>query len=229
MSKITIFYHVYIPEDHRAEFWNWWLDEQLGVIEKSGLSKVANVRLYITMPVYLQRLGQYVFESFKNIVDEYIKKRYGFVSYIQYRDVGEENLYEGATLIPMWEYSINFPGEIVVYIHTKGVLSIGVQTKCWRELLNEIIINQWRMRLYDIKDHDVVGVTDFNPAIMSGNFFWSKTDYISTLPMPYYAENRYKYENWIMLNNPNRKIVFNIEGFNLYTDTVIYDQLLTGF
>jgi hypothetical protein len=226
MNKITVFYHIYIPGDIRAQFWNWWIDEQLGLIEKSGLSKVANVRLYITMPTQWTELGVYTFGSFRDIVKEYIDLRYNFVQFIQFRDVSEENIYEGATLIPMWEYSQSNPDDILVYIHTKGVLSAGVQSKCWREMLNEVIINQWQMRLYDIKDNDAVGVMSDNITHhFSGNFFWTKARYVATLPIPAYT-NRYFYENWIMLNKPKYKVAFHVEA-NLYLETIIYNKIIT--
>lgn len=225
---ISVFYHCYIPQDALSLYWNWWIDDQIGKAEKSGLTKVAKFNMCITMPTMWSSAGNYEFHlGFEHKVREYINKRYPFVNIIEVRDTGLPNLYEGSTLYHLHQYCLDHPNEYVVYYHTKGVLSIGVETKLWRELLDEIIINQWQMRYYDIQDYDVVGVGDSSPHdILSGNYFWAKSNYVATLPNPLdIFEDRFSFERWLFINNPSKKIVFDLKGKDQYNEMIIYNKI----
>ena len=52
MKKITLFYHYWIPDDMRAPYWHYILDDQLRKIRDSNLHKVAKINLNIVMPMY---------------------------------------------------------------------------------------------------------------------------------------------------------------------------------
>lgn len=236
MKKTTLFYHFYIPDNNNGFYWFWWLDEQLGLIEKSNLSKSCTINMCITMPMYWNKLmhdhliiKNTTYENcfFYEKVLEYIEQRYSFVNIISIRDTGELNIYEGSTLLHLWQYSLNNPDEYVIYIHNKGVANTSVQTHTWRQILNEIIINQWPIRYHEMEDYDVSGMLDGSPQVMSGNFWWAKTDYIKTLPWPIHDEiqGRYYYENWLMLNKPKVKVIIQ-KDVDFYQNTIIYDKNL---
>jgi hypothetical protein len=229
-GRPAVFYHYAIIDDLRSCFWSYWLDEQLGDIEKSGLNKHADIYMTITMPCDWQTDGKLI-ELIRNkthepclFVDkviEYINYKFPWVCILTIRDICESpNLFEGLTLNQMWHFSKMNPNRPLAYIHSKGIFSVNPQVKLWRELLNEIHINQWRQRLYDLNGYDVVGMADATTPLdnlthISGNFFWTHTNYVSLLPEPIYIDPnakqriRYEYEKWILLNNPKVNFVYN--------------------
>jgi hypothetical protein len=227
MSKfpITVFYHCYIPDTSSALYWNWWIDEQLGVIEKSKLYEVADVKMAITMPKYWVNLGKYVTPNgFEGYVKKYINNRYPFAEILDIRDTGENNIYEGQTLRFLHDHCKKTDG-YVLYFHTKGLTSLCVETKVWRNLLEEVLINQWQMRFFEIEKYDCLGVLDGNPIVYSANFFWAKNSYIASLPAPTSTSNRYYYETWININKPNRGVVLDFKNKDMYKELYFYNKI----
>lgn len=213
---LTLFYHYYIPSDVRAMFWNWWLDEQMPLIIQA---EVPFTELYITMPKYWNEINGISFMKdgiqdanilFKDKVEEYLALKYG-ISPIEIRDTGEPNIYEGSTLLGLWEYCKDNPNEYIGYIHNKGVVSASVNTYNWRQYLNQKFITEWRDRYIELlQGYDVVGLKDAkcDDTILSGNFFYASTNYIATLEEPSYTD-RYQYEKWILSGNPKVYIADN--------------------
>lgn len=225
---IKMFYHFFISPDERGLFWNWWLDEQAEDMISSNLSQYIPISMYVTMPKFWDRI--YDLPIYANGTDdeitleeklrEYTSIRYPFLNIEEVRDTGEPNLFEGSTLLPLWEYSKANPNKYVAYIHTKGVMSVGVHSKCWREVLNKNFISDWRVRYRDLLfGHDVVGMKDkqCDDTILSGNFWWASTNYIATLEQPLY-DDRYQYEKWILSGNPKTCIIrnTNVDHFKEY-------------
>lgn len=222
--KKTLFYHFWIPDDVRSLFWYWWLDEQLECIYKSSLDVGADIQLHICMPAwwvndprgipFTQHItGKNIY--FQDKVVEYIKYRHPWLTHITINDLNPDHIFEGHTLIPLWEYSKQHPGETVIYIHNKGVCSSSPQVKVWREILNKEIIANWYQRSQDMEGFDLLGVRDATVRYderglthTSGNFFWATTDYVATLPEPRYSD-RYEYERWITSNEPNVNYVID--------------------
>lgn len=232
MNRPAVFYHYAIKDDLRGCFWSYWLDEQLGLMEASGISKHADVYMTITMPMWwkedargirITRNKTHDTCTFVEKVVEYIAYKFPWINILEIKDINEKpNLYEGVTLRQMWTYSKENPDRAVGYVHAKGIFSVSPQVKLWRELLNEIHIKQWRQRVYDLRGYDVVAMADVTvnieqPSHVSGNFFWTTTNYVASLPMPLYIDLngmetiRYEYEKWIMTNTPNMNFVYNSE------------------
>ena len=221
---ITVFYHCYVPDTSLALYWNWWIDEQLGVIEKSKLHEVADIKMAITMPRHWVNLDKYVTSNFfEGYVRDYISTRFPFVEILDVRDTGDINLYEGQTLKFLHNHCKKTDG-YVLYFHTKGVTSMCVETKVWRNLLEEVLINQWQMRYHDIQKYDCLGVLDGNPIVYSANFFWAKNSYIATLPEPV-SKDRYYYENWINTNKPVRGVVLDFKNKDMYNELFFYNKI----
>ena len=227
MKSIGAFYHCYIPENYNSSLWHILIDEQLGAVEKSGLAKVADIFMCITMPVYWgMRYGNN--ELFHEKVTNYIQYRYPFVNILDVRDTGDENIYEGQTLNQLRNYCIDNPENSVVYFHTKGITVNRVETKLWRNLLDEVMINQWQQRYFDLKDCDCLGLsyrnTENDIQVFSGNYFWAKAEHVSKLKDPV-CDDRYYYELWIHENNPERKFIMDLSDRNMYDDIHIYGMM----
>jgi hypothetical protein len=231
MRDIKLYYHFFIPPDHRAGGWHWWVDQQLGMVKRSGLANVAKVKMFITMPRYwTEMFGINIYThavqnpiNFEAKVREYINIRYSFVEICDVRDVGEVNIYEGQTLdrLRLDAQDGNYD---ICYIQNKGAVSgFTPHVANWRDLLNHYIINQWTECVHLLDDYNVVGVADRNSnnIMCSGNFWWAKSEYIKRLPEPldsqYYMtdENffpwgpsyRYAFEHWITKANPKLKYI----------------------
>lgn len=216
VGDLTLFYHFFICPDDRGLFWNWWLDEQATLMKNSNMQ---NLMCCITMPRFWNTIyGHPICEdgtrnqiSLENKVIEYINTKYNFLNILDIRDTGDLNIYEGSTLIKLWEFSKNNPNEYVGYIHTKGVMSLGVNTSLWRQYLNKKFITEWKDRYIEVlKGYDVTAVIDkqCDDTVISGNFFYASTNYIASLEKPLYYD-RYKYEKWILSGNPKLNIIKN--------------------
>lgn len=231
MKPIEIFYHVYLPPDSRSWLWTWWIDDQLGLIKKSKLSSLAKVNVFITMPAdRIETFGHRIMSNrtpntyprqinFGEKVTEYINLRYPFAEVVSIRDNWDQNIYEGQTLAALHE-RCKAEDLYVLYIHSKGVMNCGANTSNWREVLNYYMIEQWPRCVKQLENHDVVGLKDVRTdnLMVSGNFWWSKSDYIRKLLEPIrsdlYLPNepdrhpgahyyRYAFERWIVTGNPN--------------------------
>lgn len=206
MKKISVFYHL-AALNH---LWKDFVDEQLGLVKQSGLSNVASVYVCYVSP-----------EEILNEVKDYLKKEYSFVTILSARTTEEENLYEGQTLTEIQQYS-KFNNGYVLYIHSKGVAhSINshqtIPTRDWRHYLNYWMIERWEDCIKKLESVSVVG-TNYNQEPyphFSGNFWWSTTEHIQSLPdvlnrSLYYDESlteklgahTFSYEMWILHNHP---------------------------
>jgi len=218
MRPIEVFYHVYIPADIRYTQWNWWIDQQCRLLKTSKLCDIARINMAITMPKYYgevvpgSRIPFRVNQqretsiSFEQKVREYISSRYPFVNILDIRDTGEQNIFEGHTLKLIWDQCHTKDIDLL-YFHSKGVVSASPQVACWREILNHYCITEWPRCISLLESHDIVGVADFRTKennTVSGNFWWSKSEYIQKLPDPLLGDvgDRYAFEHWIMKASP---------------------------
>lgn len=248
MKPIEVFYHAFIPMDIRASGWTWWLDQQLGEIKNSKLADVAGVNLTITMPKFWSSMNGIPLRvdkhkdqeiSFGEKVTEYISKRYPFVNLLEVRDISA-NLYEGLTLNYIYNRCL-FDDIYVCYIHSKGVVSASAPVSNWREVLNHYIIKEWPTCVKQLESADVVGIKDINSGdnMLSGNFWWSKSSHIKTLPPPldtsaYVSDPdfhpnapsyRYGFEYWILQNKPKTHFLVDTQT-NHFDDYCFLEDLL---
>lgn len=209
--KLAVFYHLYI---HPVEYnlfnqWPLWVDEQLGTIQDSGLSKVSDINICIVMPKYHHL--SFVERNYQEVVTEYITERYPFVKIINIRDHSEPNIHEGQTLSYLHDYCKENEGA-VLYMHAKGITRINVPTMHdWRRYLQYFMITRWQGCIQKIKDYDIITVKSES----LGNFWWANNNYIRQLPDPLYSsiylpdkphlwegtpEYRYAFELWAIKN-----------------------------
>lgn len=109
--------------------------------------------------------------------------------------------YEFPALSKMWHDS-RVDDELKLYIHTKGVSRNNPFVSDWVEFLSYFNIDLWKERLNELEHNDCTGVNlKGNPADIhthpswwgygkaplhySGNFWWTKSSHVRTLPEPY--------------------------------------------
>jgi len=240
MKPIEVFYHVYIPIHDVTNTWVWFVDQQLSLIRDSGLSECAKVNIAITMPMHITEVAgvKYhtdshppIYISFHEKVREYITARYSFANILDIRDISESNLFEAQTLRFLHKTCCESTESInVLYIHTKGVYSgcVGPSISNWREILNYYFITRWRDCIKNLENSDIVGLTDAykDERVLSGNFWWARSDHVKTLIMPTECDgvrenepkNRYPLEKWITENQPciHRILDTNINHYQNY-------------
>jgi hypothetical protein len=216
MRDIEVFCHLFIPPNESFRMWTWWIDEQIAIIKESKLCDIATINMAITMPkLWITDPNHPSYLSL--LVVDYIKARYPFVKILDIRDTGETNIFEGQTL--KFVHRACMERDIdVLYIHSKGYFSNTAYVSSWRQILNHFTIREWPRCLKYLDRVDVVGIKDANSLehAVSGNFWWSKSEYIRKLPEPidsslYHSHAdfhpdgisyRYAFEEWISLKRP---------------------------
>ena len=169
--------------------------------------------------------------SFMEKVKEYVAWRYPFVNIINIRDVSEENLYEGQALHPLWLKAQKVDTQFLYY-HSKGASNPFMPSVLpWRQTLNHHCITNWPRAVRALNEADVVGVCDLDNTI-SGNFWWSNSDYIRGLKNPLHSKEyaskeefwpgtpsyRYAFEEWIHSGKPKyyHLLKTSIDHYNDY-------------
>lgn len=249
---IEIFYHLYIPPDWKSCLWAQFLDRYVNNLQCSRLYDLATINLCITMPKFWTEIPGIQFTkhddhqqilTFENKIREYINLRYPKINVLEIRDINEQNLYEGQTLrfIHQRAHQVN---AYFLYTHSKGMHNYhpAAATDNWLEILDYFIINQWSSNIKHLETHDVVGVRDAvsRDLVMSGNFWWSKTEHIQKLPDPIKSElywfqdpdigkrefeRRYAFERWVMSNSPQYYYAIDTKT-NHYTDYCFLENLI---
>lgn len=211
MSKTTVFYHLYIPPTDQYYLFPLWIDEQLGCLVRSGLSKHAQVKMCITMPIHFVVLN--MGQSYQQMVVNYINERYTFVEILEVRDTGLFNLYEGQTLQYAWQHAQSNDGNIL-YFHSKGMTTPGnPSVHDWRRCMQYFMIDKWEVCQSYLNSHDVVSVK----SQWLGNFWWATCQHLRMLPsplnsaqyvthdpemMPGLRNYRLAFEIWVLTNSP---------------------------
>ena len=132
-----------------------------------------------------------------------------------------EKLYENPTLNMVKEFADQNKDSHVLYLHTKGVsckrMHQGIND--WTNMMLHFLVENHEdcFRTLD-GTHDTVGC-NYNPAPTrhySGNFWWAKTNYVSTLPaLNEEAPNKMSPEFWLFQNNPDA-CTLHSSGINHY-------------
>lgn len=214
MLPIEVFYHVYAPEDARHSQIYFYLDEQLSLINSSGLADHARVNVCLTLPTSAYQ-GYFV-----NHILMYLNGKFPFANVIDVRDTQAQNIYEGITLNKLYNRCLQ-EDLFVLYLHTKGSGNVtAVNIHMWRQILNHFCINHWQQAVAALSQgHELVGVKDtdcIGRNAVSGNIWWSQSSYIRTLPEPIQSDlynkdpdrwphgaiYRYTFEDWYWLNSP---------------------------
>jgi hypothetical protein len=155
---------------------------------------MVNIGLYDECEsLYLYLVGaQDVIENCKSIYSTYSKIKFVTTT---------ENSYEYVTL----EFLQKFCGirdSYIFYLHSKGVTQINPDFQPvvdWRNLLNYFNITNYKLLLNKIKtdEYNCAGVnlnTVHKHPHFSGNFWWTTSNYVKTIPKIQRSSDRYEYE-----------------------------------
>lgn len=244
---LDLFYHLYVPVNQKGFAWNLIFDEQMRLIEESKLHNICRINVVLVAPRYSIVNGYRVHSSGHplNYIDwteqiiEYLETTYDYVKVISIVDSENPvNLYEGVTLQELHKHSLSNPGSKTLYIHTKGIshATPNLSIDNWRNMLNYFLISEWTKCVEALETHDVVAVKDIpversKEKIVSGNFFWANTDYISKLPPPLSSElyckdeehfpgrnlYRFAFEYWLMSQSPKTFWIHDSKTENYHT------------
>jgi len=152
----------------------------------------------------------------------FLLNKHNKIQLINYTNKYKE--YERPCLHKLLEWSQTNESNIL-YIHTKGVSHPhNHNVWLWRKMLEHYLIRNYKQCINYLNNYDIVGInlTDIGTADklvnenhkmhFSGNFWWSKTSYIRTLPKiredytDLSIEHRYWLcERWILYYYPNNK------------------------
>lgn len=179
MNTIYGFQHICLIKNGKEIF-----EDQLKTLQESGLYDV-------TTKIFCSVIGDY---------EGYIfPEKYEVV--FQSTDA---SLYEGPILTYMYEHANTLVGKYW-YIHTKGVNHYGindVNVRDWRKYMEYFIIEKWKDCVKYMDTYDVCGVNFLDkfmhiPPHFSGNFWWTRSDYVVTNPPNFRPGNRMDHEHWI--------------------------------
>jgi uncharacterized protein involved in tolerance to divalent cations len=206
----VVFYHVYLFDDK----YKLWINEQLGLIEKSKLYTQAKININIA----------YHCEEMLTACIQYINSVFPWVDNITSskeskarRSLGKKK--EGVTLKLIHDHAKNNPHDKILYIHTKGSSrpfkdinkfpsnDMKPWVYSWRNAMNDQMINKHQQCLADLEKYDVVGIKWKHKPVphFSGNFWWVNAKWIAKLEDPvneirYWRWGRFSCEYWVCGN-----------------------------
>jgi hypothetical protein len=136
-------------------------------------------------------------------------------------------LFENCTIRTMHQFAKLHPHYNLLYMHTKGVShaknSIYIDNIfSWNDFMMHSLIDNHLQCISLLKVYDAVScnirpktIYQPNPIHFSGNFWWTTTNYIASIPIDY-LKDKYDAEFWLLQKNPN--------WYNIYTVNSLYEQ-----
>lgn len=198
MRKIG-YYHIYLTDE-----WGTWSSimlEQFKIMQETGIFayldefRVTMVTKQSINPAYAMAITQLYFPRAQfNLLHSPYKNDEEMLS--QWGSTGSMEFSENKTMKHIWD-SAQKEDSIFLYCHSKGITAPLQYLKrgdivrfnsyhYWRAFLNWGVLENWRDCVDVLEKADIAGVNFFEtPAPhFSGNFWWSKSSYIKTLPDP---------------------------------------------
>jgi hypothetical protein len=207
MKKIIVAYHAYAHGDFIP-----LLDEQFKLVVTSGLYDACD-KLYIGVTAANTTVLEKAKEWFNDKEDEKVE----IVFYPENNEILD-------TLRYVKDYSIENPGDYVLFFHSKGITrQEGKPVEDWRRYMEYFNITRWKYCVEKLEEgYDCCGVL-WNPDTgygwyphFSGCFWWATTDYINTLDHSYLDENRWRFDQefWIGTSPNVREFEFHNSHLN---------------
>jgi hypothetical protein len=187
------------------------IEEQLNLLLKSGLfDKTKKIFCYICF------YNPHDIELHKLFNNFYHKIEFFSTPYNLYEKFAINNFKQHLPQEPFYLY----------YFHTKGVSK--PENTHWthrRQILNYYTLFKYEISLKLLKYYDAVGVTLFRyPKIhFSGNFWWSKSEHIYTLP--YQIGNKYLEPEMYICTNLDHKYIGLSKEDNVFEKSNINNHL----
>lgn len=240
---MKLYYHVYLTDN--PSIWSGIVIEQLRCMDESTLLKSLD---NIEFVVITQNDGRV--SAFKKLCETFetsAKINYTFIQNPYKSDIemltnieSDATITENVTMQKIYNDAQNEDTNLL-YVHTKGITSLikhfnrgnvhdYMKYYYWRQYLNWGVLTKW-IRCYNqtLYLNDVAGINyrDNPSPHFSGNFWWSKSSYIKTLPDPStldwwnklqrnttdswlkVASHRFRDEMWVCSNT---KKIYNIHS-----------------
>lgn len=198
MRKKYIYYHLYLPDESAA--WSNYLLEQFKLAEDVGL--IDDIEKFYLQVVGSQKNVELAMGLSRSLSDKIVltpfQNRFSKDSDLHTldSDLFGKNIRpitEHATLEMIYEHS--FKEDVnILYMHAKGVTSYERHLRAgrydefrnyfyWRKFLEWGTVENWKLCNDRLIDYDLVGCnyTDWPMRHFSGNYWWSKTEYIRNL------------------------------------------------
>ena len=190
--------------------WEIRLSDQLKRMKSSSLYDESNeIHLVVTDINNNQK------DKIDSLLSEYQKIRLDYTT---------RNWYEGHALSKVDNIARTYDDCKILYFHTKGVsnkykdlisndyYNLKVEgIKCWKELMEYFLIDNWKDCIKKLDEYDTVGVNNVNNWWW-GNFWWSNSKHIkNNKPFnEYFTGSRWGCESWLHESN------YNIENIKYY-------------
>jgi len=190
--------------------WEIRLSSQLKRMKSSSLYEESNeIHLVVTDINNNQK------DKIDSLLSEYQKIRLDYTT---------RNWYEGHALSKVDNIARTYDDCKILYFHTKGVsnkykdlisndyYNLKVEgIKCWKELMEYFLIDNWKDCIKKLDEYDTVGVNNVNNWWW-GNFWWSNSKHIkNNKPFnEYFTGSRWGCESWLHESN------YNIENIKYY-------------
>lgn len=206
---IRVYYHAYLDDSY---LWTQIMLEQFKLMEDSRLMEAIE-KIRITAITQDDRRAEIFFDFCKLYS---VPMEIEFLRNVYPNDVEmlagiSNNITERHTLKKLYDDCQNEDLN-VLYLHTKNITSLennlkrGMVSKYrnryyWRRFIDQTITYWWAL-LQQLDNHDVSGVnyTTDPTEHFSGNFFWSKSEHIRSLPSP--EQNQWWYDLQKRKNHP---------------------------
>lgn len=118
----------------------------------------------------------------------------------------------------MWTYAKANPDSFLLYLHTKGVgKDINPAIEDWVSYMTYFLIEKWRVCVEELESNKTAGV-DLRPEFClhySGNFWWSRADWIMLLPDPFEFSDLTKYSNPLQSKRHQAEFWICSDGFHV--------------
>ena len=199
MKSINVFYHIYSIDGVESI-----IDEQI--------DKLIKYKEFFTFFINIDISSGY------NLPNDTLEKIKSLSSNIIYTT---ESRYEISTLSYMYKHALE-NDVYYLYIHTKGATRINSNNsgdsiypyenvENWRRIMEHFCIENSEICISELKNYDLVGcnyvphnsIDWVVPSHYSGNFWWSKSEFIRKLPNLDLFDNsdRFLAEFWIGMIN----------------------------
>lgn len=181
-DQLIIVYFIYI--DYGSN-WKKIISGQKAHLEKFGMLSDTEIFIQLTDTSIKDESQKYVKSQFP---DAKIK-------------VSHQNNFEYEAMKTVYETALQNPNRILAYFHTKG-MSYKIRNRARVErTLFRLTFQNWKNIINLLKINSKIHKAGLIPSLGGKhvwfNFWFAKTDYLSTLEEPVITEDRYYYEWWL--------------------------------